>query len=134
MFSRFNNANAILLLDDELDIMTVFRESLERQGFQVFGFTDPLLALEHFQRNSEQYGLVISDLRMPEMNGCEFIKKVKEIKPDVQVFLMTAFEIKDNEFGKLLQSVKIDELIQKPISFKNLSEDISRYTNIQIGV
>jgi DNA-binding response OmpR family regulator len=47
---------------------------LQKQGFEVFGFTDPLLALEHFQINSRKYGLVISDLRMPGMNGYEFLK------------------------------------------------------------
>jgi len=41
----------------------------------VFGFTDAQLALEHFQINHDKYGLVISDLRMPGMNGYEFIKK-----------------------------------------------------------
>ena len=40
-------------------------------------FTDPLLALKHFRLNA---GLVISDIRMPQMNGFEFIKKGKEIK------------------------------------------------------
>ena len=67
--------NAILLVDDELDIVAIFKQGLENQGFRVFGFTDPLLALEHFQINSDQYWLIISDLRMPEMNGYEYVKK-----------------------------------------------------------
>jgi DNA-binding NtrC family response regulator len=124
---------SILLVDDEFDITTVLRQGLEKQGFRVFGFTDPLLALEHFQINSDQYGLVISDLRMPAMNGYEFIKNIKKIKPEVQIFLMTAFEIDDKEFRRLLQSVKIDEFIQKPISIKNLVELIYRSVNVQIN-
>jgi CheY-like chemotaxis protein len=70
----------------------------------VFGFTDPSLALEHFRINSEQYSLVISDLRMPEINGYEFIRTVKEIKPEVKVFFMTASERNDIEFRRLLPS------------------------------
>jgi response regulator RpfG family c-di-GMP phosphodiesterase len=97
----------------------------------VFGFTDPLLALEHFQINQKQYELVISDLRMPGMNGYEFVKKVKEIKPQVHVFLMTAFEIDDGEFRRLLQSVTINEFIQKPISFKELARIVDKYIKIQ---
>jgi DNA-binding NtrC family response regulator len=126
--------NGILIVDDEFDITTVLRQGLEKQGFRVFGFTDPLLALEHFQINSDQYGLVISDLRMPAMNGYEFIKNVKKIKPEVQVFLMTAFEIDDKEFRRLLQSVKIDEFIQKPIAIKNLVELVRRCVNVQISL
>jgi DNA-binding response OmpR family regulator len=105
---------------------------LQKQGFEVFGFTDPLLALEHFQINSRKYGLVISDLRMPGMNGYEFLKRVKEIKPQVPIFLMTAFEIDDKEFRNVLKSVKIDEFIQKPISFKGLTEIIREHINIDI--
>lgn len=126
------SSDTILLLDDEFDITTVLKQGLEKRGFQVFGFTDPLLALEHFQINTKQYGLVISDLRMPGMNGYEFVKKVKEIKPKVKVFLMTAFEINDAEFHSFLQSVKIDEFIQKPVSFKKLAGMAQEYLEIKI--
>ena len=132
MRPAYDSSKSVLLLDDEFDITTVLRQGLEKQGFRVFGFTDPLLALEHFQINSDQYGLVISDLRMPAMNGYEFIKNVKKIKPEVQVFLMTAFEIDDKEFRRLLQSVKIDEFIQKPVSIRNLSGIVRKYINIQV--
>lgn len=126
-----NSANAILLLDDEFDIATVLKQGLEKQGFRVFGFTDPLLALEHFQINFEQYGLVISDLRMPGMNGYEFIKRVKEIKSKVKVFLMTAFEIDDTEFRRVLGSVTINEFIQKPVSVKVLGIMLRKHINIE---
>ena len=96
----------------------------------MFGFTDPSLALEHFRINCKQYSLIISDLRMPEINGYEFIKRVKEIKPDVKVFFMTAFEINDIEFRRLLPSVKIDEFIQKPISMDYLTTVIKKYISI----
>lgn len=119
--------NSILLLDDESDIATALQQGLEKLDFQVSAFTDPLVALENFKIDYRQYGLVISDLRMPSMNGYEFVKKVKKIKPDVKVFLMTAFEIDEKEFRKLLKSVKIDEFIQKPISFKDLARLVSDY-------
>jgi DNA-binding NtrC family response regulator len=72
----------ILIVDDEFDIISVFKQGLEHKGFRVFGFTEPGLALE--QTNHEN-GLVISDYRMPGINGYEFVKKVKEIKPRVKV-------------------------------------------------
>jgi two-component SAPR family response regulator len=58
---------------------------------------------------------------MPQMNGFEFIKKVKEIKPKVKVFFMTAFEINDIEFRRVLPSTRIDEFIQKPILLERLN-------------
>lgn len=117
----------ILIVDDEPDIVSIFKQALMNKGFHVIGFTDPLLALEHFQINVKQYGLVISDLRMPGMNGYEFVKKVNEAKPEIKIFLMTAFEIKDAEFRRVLPDVKIEDLLQKPISLAHLINTISKH-------
>jgi len=123
---------SILILDDEFDIMSLLKQGIDKRGFRVFAFTDPYLALEHFQLNSESYGLVITDLRMPGMNGYEFTKKVKEIKPQVKVFFMTAFSINDIEFRRVLPFVKIDEFIEKPVSVKKLVILINKYINLEI--
>lgn len=123
----YSNDSAILLLDDEFDIITAFTLVLEDKGFHVFGFTDPVSALNHFQMNSEQYRLVISDIRMPIMNGYEFIKRVKELKPQVKVFIISAFEIDDIEFKRELPFVKIDEIIQKPISLEDFTSTVSKH-------
>lgn len=130
--SYYDNSNTVLLLDDEFDITSIFKQGLEKVGFQVFAFTDPFLALEHFRINSKRYGLVITDLRMPSMNGYEFTKRVKEIKPGVKIFFMTAFEVNDTDFERILPSIKIDEFIQKPISLKDLVSAVSRYIDTGI--
>ena len=117
-----STSKSILALDDDFDIIVIIKSVLQKQGFVVFAFTDPYLALEHFKINANGYGLVISDVRMPGMNGFEFVRKVKEIKPDIRVFLMTAFQITDIEFSRLLPStIAVDSIIQKPISIENLS-------------
>ena len=122
-----NVYDSILIVDDEYDIIKVFKRGLEYMGFRVSGFTEPASALEHFQINHEKYGLIISDFRMPGMNGFEFIKKIKEIKPEIKALLMTSFDITDAEFEWLLPKVKIEGLIQKPISLANLFSIVSRY-------
>ncbi len=121
------NADTILMLDDEFDIMNMFTRALQHQGFHVFGFTEPSLALEHFQKNSEQYGLVISDIRMPVMDGYEFIKRVKEIKPNVKVFFMSAYLSDDIQFTTGLSLVKVDEYIEKPISLNGFMMLVKKY-------
>jgi len=117
----------ILTLDDDFDVINIFRLGLEKYGLNVFSFTDPLLALEHFKINRDRYAIVVSDIRMPTMNGYEFVKKVKEMKPEVRIFLMTAFEINDIEFSRALPSIRIDEFIQKPVSVGNLAATIQKY-------
>ncbi len=112
--------NSILVVDDEFDIVTLIKRSLQNHGFNTLGFTDPLIALEHFQNNSKSFAMVISDIRMPSMNGYEFIRKIKAIHPTIKTILISAFEINKNEFSKVMPSVKIDGFISKPISLKEL--------------
>ena len=112
--------NSILVVDDEFDIVTLIRRSLQNHGFNTLGFTDPLIALEQFQNNSKSFAMVISDIRMPSMNGYELIRKIKAIHPTIKTILISAFEINTNEFSKVMPSVKIDGFISKPISLKEL--------------
>jgi DNA-binding NtrC family response regulator len=121
-------SKSILVLDDEFDVMNIIKLGLQKKGsFEVYGFTDPVLALEHFKANVEQYSLVISDIRMPKMNGYEFIKEVKKIKPNIKVFFMTAFEINEQEFSRILPDMKINEFIQKPVSIESLVESVQSH-------
>ena len=115
-----NNHKFILALDDEFEMVTLIKQALQKYGFNIFAFTDPFIALEHFNLNAKDYSIVISDIRMPGMNGYEFVKKVKRIKSEVKVILMTAFEINDPDLSNHLSTIKIDALIQKPLSIKQL--------------
>jgi two-component SAPR family response regulator len=63
---------------------------------------------------------------MPGMNGYEFVKKVKQIKTEVKVILMTAFEINDVELPSLLQTTKIDAFVQELFSIKQLEHIIEK--------
>ena len=115
------NSKHILVLDDDFDIVSIIKISLQKRRFNVFAFTDPFLALEHFEINSKNYGLVLSDVRMPGMPGFEFVRKVRKIEPNVKILLMSAFEISDLEFSRALPSdTKIDGFVQKPVSPKEL--------------
>lgn len=121
---------SILILDDDYDIGNIFKLGLQRRfDSEVFAFTDPLLALEHFNMNSERCGLVISDVRMPAMNGYEFVTKVKQINPDVKICLMSAFEVNHLELN-LLNCVNIDGFLQKPLSIEGLTEIIGNMLGI----
>jgi len=87
------------------------------------------LRLDDFHNNYDRYGLVISDLRMPVMNGYQFIKKVKEIKPQVKVLFILAFEINEIEFRTELPFIKVDEFIKKPISLDDFISTVSKHIN-----
>lgn len=111
---------SILVVDDEPDILAIIKLHLQKSGFAVQGFTDPVLALQHFQQHIADYDIVLSDIRMQGMNGFEFARKIRAANSEIRIFLMTAFEIHKSEFEKVLPSVKIDGLIQKPMSMREM--------------
>jgi CheY-like chemotaxis protein len=118
---------SILVVDDEFDIVNLIRQALQKQGFTTYAFTDPLLALEHLETNSESYGLVLADVRMPGMNGFELVKKIKSMHPTIKILLMSAFEFNDRDLSKVLASIKIDGYVQKPVSTKQLINIIEKH-------
>jgi DNA-binding NtrC family response regulator len=91
---------------------------------KIFTFTDPVLALEHFQINEYAYVLVISDFKMPGLNGMEFLKKIKALNPFVRTILMTAFEVEDKIFRDYTKNKIIDAFLQKPIGMHDLIKEV----------
>ena len=122
----------VAIIDDEVDLACLFKEALSQiDGVQVFAFTDPLLALEHFQTNHQNYRVVISDYRMPTMTGMELLSTVKEVNPAVTRIMMSAFEIQD----ELFQEFKcVDKFLQKPVLMTDLINEVRMLiTKMQIG-
>jgi two-component system response regulator (stage 0 sporulation protein F) len=116
-----NRKRLVAIVDDEKDITVLFRDALQRiKGISIFAFTNPLMALEHFTINKEQYVLVISDLRMPSLNGLELVKKIKDLNPLSRTILMTAFEIDDKLFQEYSKKEIINAFLQKPIRIDDL--------------
>jgi DNA-binding response OmpR family regulator len=114
----------LLVVDDDPDIVQVLKLGLEQNRFLVDAFTNPEEALQSFKSDAESYCLVVSDIRMPVLSGIQLAKRVKETNPNVKVILMTAFEIRDNEFSKVFPSTSVDGFVQKPIGIRELSNKI----------
>lgn len=67
----------IMIVDDEGDKTKVMKRSLERLGFRVSAFTDPLLAISDFEKDLND--LVLLDIRMPKMDGFELYENIHKI-------------------------------------------------------
>jgi CheY-like chemotaxis protein len=122
LLQLLSDGQSILVVDDEHDIVEPIKLWLQKRGLEVQGFTDPLLALEYFKNNSSSIGVVLSDIRMPQMNGYELVKRIKNLRSEVRIILMSAFEINQADMARVLPEVKIDSLISKPISLRNLTK------------
>src|SRR6476660_677622 len=108
----------ILLIDDEHDDLFVLEKFLTREGFGVKSFSNSREALEHFSRtNPSFYDLIISDIRMPEINGLELYMSLKAIKNDVKILFASAIELAE-EILSVMPGVKREHLIRKPVEQK----------------
>jgi putative nucleotidyltransferase with HDIG domain len=79
----------ILVADDEISIRQVAKEFLESEGYTVDVAEDGSVALEKIKR--EQYDLLLSDIKMPKMDGLELIRRAHQVNPHLIAILMTAY-------------------------------------------
>lgn len=120
-----SSARSIIVVDDEIELATLYKEFLEKEGYNAVSFTDPVSAFEYFKETSDKHSMIITDLRMPGMCGIDLAKKIREINDKIIIFLMTAFDIKDLEDHPHFKFARIDRLIQKPIRLSDLREMIN---------
>ena len=117
---------SVLIVDDEEDIANPLRQYLIDGGFDAVSFTSPLMAFEHFRRNPYAYPIIISDLRMPGMNGIELANRLREINGTAKIFMVTAFDPTDLESKPDYRQAKIERIIQKPIKLSQLKKMVEQ--------
>ena len=112
MFSLLSS-KSIIIVDDEPDICEMFKIVLQENGYSVNTFTNPIVAFGHLLNNPNKYELMISDYRMPYLNGCELDTKIKELNGNIKVILISAYDsIEDNN--------KLNfELLENLLHYKN---------------
>ncbi len=113
---------SIAVVDDEEDNVTLFTQLLQKNGYDIMGFTNPLFALNYINNHPNEFGLIIVDSRMYPMHGCELSSKISAINPKINMILITAYEeIKNNSLNL--------EIVKKPITSTRLVEIIHHYLN-----
>ena len=111
------HANRIMLVDDELDVLSVFGLFLTSEGFDhVEEFSDPYKALQSYAERADSnnyYDLVILDIRMPAMNGLQLYKRLRAINKDTKVIFLSALEA-TKELTTVLEGIKPFDVMKKP--------------------
>ncbi|MBI4394781.1 MAG: sigma-54-dependent Fis family transcriptional regulator [Candidatus Omnitrophica bacterium] len=120
----------IFVIDDEPHILTMIKEALEEEGYQVSCYQNPLEGLEEARRRNPD--LIIADLLMPELNGLELIHKIKTFNPEINVLVITGHASLDSAIGAIragasdymIKPFKIADLldaVRKALSQKRLA-------------
>lgn len=112
--------NQILLIDDDVDLLETYEESLRLTGYNVITSTSAKHALELYKENYPC--IVFSDIRMPEMDGYELFSKIRELDPLAKVVLVTGHENKEK--SALAKNDGLLDVMGKPVATQALSKMI----------
>lgn len=119
----------ILLVDDEKDVRVTLSAFLRKLGHNVACMSNGLDGLNEFHLND--YDLIITDIRMPTLDGIEFLRHIKEIEQsDAGVIIITGHGDMDNAIKSLKYGAY--DYFQKPIDIRELSSTINRYAEYEI--
>jgi DNA-binding NtrC family response regulator len=112
----------ILVVDDDSAVLKTLKKVLNKKGYLVFDFDDPALALEHLAK--EGVDLILTDLKMPQMDGIQFMVQALKSQPSAPVILITGFATIDTA----VSAVKLGafDYLRKPFEISKIYEVIAR--------
>jgi DNA-binding NtrC family response regulator len=119
----------VLVVDDEPDVEALFRQQFRREVRQGQYLLDFALSGEAALDKldgciGEQIILLVSDINMPGMNGLDLIPKVKSRRPDLPVFMISAYG--DPERVQTAMERGASKFLTKPVDFPQLKQDVLR--------
>lgn len=123
----------ILLVEDDLELQKLISDYLKDYNYQTKLYSDPKIALEEFKNNFSKYSIIILDLTLPNMDGFDLFKKLKEIK-DTPVIISTARD----DIGNKIYGFELgaDDYLSKPYEPRELvlriEAILKRYTSDDI--
>lgn len=115
----------VVLVDDEISYIDLLEQLLsEHLACPVHGFTKPADALRAMP--GLNVGLIVTDYQMPDMNGLEFIKAVREINPGIPAVMITAYHLKFTE-RELAAVPALKVIVRKPFKWAALANEVVKY-------
>ena len=111
----------ILVLDDVLDAGLMIKRILERQGHQIFTFTEEEDAINYIKSN--EMDLAILDIKLKKMSGIEVLTELKKIAPTIRAIMLTGYPTIETAQESL--ELGADEYCVKPIDKDELEEKVA---------
>ena len=123
----------VMLVDDDPDITVVFGDQLKSAGVIVDTFTNAEDALKHFIKSHySYYDLVVTDIRMPGLNGFELYQQLKAFEPNLRFLFITALDI-SKEIFSLLPGLRPSQVITKPVDPITLISSVKQHAKRNVA-
>lgn len=114
----------ILIVDDEPIVLDIGRSILDKLGYHALTCASGKEALELLQSGASEIGLVLLDIKLPDMNGADVLEYIKNQHPDLKVVICSGYSLASSDWNFLAAGA--DDFIQKPFTISELSTKISR--------
>jgi diguanylate cyclase (GGDEF)-like protein/putative nucleotidyltransferase with HDIG domain len=114
----------IMIIDDEAVIGSLFERILTPLGFSVLIETSPLRALERIKGMTDELDVAVVDFKMPEMNGVDVIRELKNIAPETVCIVLTGFASVDITISAIRAGAY--DFVQKPVNFNEFTFILKR--------
>ena len=115
----------ILIVDDEEDVRDLLKDMLELEGYITCTAVDGKEGLQHY--NKFRPDLVITDIKMPVMDGIEFVKNLQTISQEVKVVFITGFDRYENKVKNELMKDSHYKFVKKPFNIIDILSVVSNY-------
>lgn len=116
----YGRGKVILLVEDEQNVRGILQTLLERLGYQILIASNGRAALQIFQQHREKIALVLTDVRMPEMDGLTLAQILYEQNPAVKIVLLTGYPLnRDREAHALVAQGMVAAWLEKRVSARH---------------
>jgi DNA-binding NtrC family response regulator len=112
----------ILVVEDDAEMLVLLERHLEREGYRVIAVNGGTLALGRLR--TESFEVVLTDLKMPDVDGMEILRASREVQPEARVILMTAYASIDTAIQAIREGAY--HYVAKPFRFEEISLVVSK--------
>lgn len=114
--------NSVLFVDDEEINLFIFEKSFEKD-FSVITASSGSEGLEKLKNHSSEIKVVISDMRMPEMDGLQFVETARSQYGEISYFILTGYSFNE-DLEAALEGKLIDQIFKKPFDYESIKDAV----------
>jgi PAS domain S-box-containing protein len=121
------HGESILVVDDEVSIREITKETLEAYGYKIQTAKDGVEALTYIEKNRNKFRLVLTDMMMPNMDGGSLIRTLQRLAPEIKIIAVSG--LTDPETLDKIKSSRVEAFLPKPIQAENLLKILDTILN-----
>jgi signal transduction histidine kinase/ActR/RegA family two-component response regulator len=118
------NGETVMIVDDQRSLVALAEETVAALGYEPAGFDSSVAALEAFRAEPQRFDLVLTDETMPDLNGVELAREMRQVRPELPILLMSGYS--GAQLAERARAAGAAELLRKPLVRRDIAEALAR--------